>query len=157
MAIKGKLQQTLANEKNFISNASNFASLIFHHFDAVSWAGFYFISNNHLVIGPFQGKMACVRIPISEGVCGSAARNKRTIIVPDVHKFPGYIPCDPTANSEMVVPITFNDKVIGVFDLDSPIYNRFTKMEAEFISQLLDVLLQNSLIDPLLKYYETVG
>lgn len=153
-SIKGKLHQILANEKNFIANASNFVSLVYHNFDAVNWVGFYFLSNNHLVLGPFQGKVACVRISINEGVCGSAARNKRTIIVPDVHKFPGYIPCDPTANSEMVVPVLYKNKLIGVFDLDSPIYNRFTEKESEFISELLEVLLLNSIVEPLLNYYE---
>ncbi|MEJ5285711.1 MAG: Free methionine-(R)-sulfoxide reductase, contains GAF domain [Candidatus Kapaibacterium sp.] len=155
--IKGKLHQTLGNEKNFISNASNFVSLVYHNFDAVSWAGFYFLSNEHLVLGPFQGKSACVRIPISQGVCGSAARNKKTIIVPDVHKFPGYIPCDPTANSEMVIPVIYKNKLIGVFDLDSPIYNRFTQQESELISELLEVLLFNSIVEPLIRYYESTA
>ncbi|MCX7909009.1 MAG: GAF domain-containing protein [Ignavibacteria bacterium] len=157
VVIKEKLMNFLTNENNFVTNASNFTSLIFHYFDSVSWAGFYFLSNNNLVLGPYQGKIACVRIPISDGVCGSSVRGKRTIIVPDVHKFPGYIPCDPTANSEMVVPVLYQKKVIGVFDLDSPIYNRFTETESKFVSELLELLINNSKVEPVIQYYEAVG
>lgn len=155
--LKEKLMNFIANENNFVSNASNFASLVFHSFDSISWAGFYFVTNNYLILGPYQGKVACVRIPISDGVCGSSVRNKKTIIVPDVHKFPGYIPCDPTANSEMVVPVLYQRKVIGVFDIDSPIYNRFTESEANFIAEALNILVNNSAIEQFLHYYETVG
>jgi GAF domain-containing protein len=154
--IKEKLLDFTSTERNLIANASNFSSLIFHHFDSVNWAGFYFVSNNDLVLGPYQGKIACVRIPISKGVCGASVRNKKTIIVPDVHKFPGYIPCDPSANSEMVVPVLFEDKVIGVFDLDSPTYNRFNEAEAMFITELLGILIANSKVEPLLQYYENI-
>ncbi len=154
LAIKEKLENILGDEKNFITNASNFASLIFHNLNGVNWAGFYFISNENLVLGPFQGKIACTRIPISEGVCGSCVKAKKAVIVPDVHKFPGYIPCDPSANSEMVIPVIYKNKIIGVFDIDSPIYNRFNEMEAEFISSLLEILMKSSSVDSIITYYE---
>ncbi len=153
--IKDRMMNLLAKENNFVSNSCNFCSLIFYNFDSISWAGFYFISNGNLVLGPYQGKIACVRIPINEGVCGSTVRSRKPIIVPDVHKFPGYIPCDPTANSEMVVPVFYKGKVIGVFDLDSPIYNRFNESESKFISELLDILVSKSRVEPFIQYYET--
>jgi len=153
--LKNKLNNIIGNEKNFVANSSNFASLIYHQLDGITWAGFYFLANEHLVLGPYIGKVACVRIPISEGVCGSAARNRKPIIVPDVHKFPGYIPCDPSANSELVVPLFYNNSVIGVFDLDSSIYNRFTEFEANLISELLAILIKKSLVQPFLDYYGT--
>jgi GAF domain-containing protein len=151
--LKNKLNNIIGNEKNFIANASNFASLIFHQLDGVTWAGFYFLANEHLILGPYVGKVACVRISITEGVCGSAARNRKPVIVPDVHKFPGYIPCDPSANSELVVPLFFNNSVIGVFDIDSSMYGRFTEFEANLISDLLAILVKKSLIKPILDYY----
>lgn len=152
--LKNKLKDIIGSEKNFVANASNFASLIYHQLDGVSWAGFYFLANNHLVLGPYIGKVACVRIPVSEGVCGSAVRTRKTIIVPDVHKFPGYLPCDPSANSELVVPIFYNNSVIGVFDIDSANYNRFSDYEANLVSNLLEILVESSLVNPLIKYYE---
>ncbi len=155
LSIKNKLKDIIGSEKNFVANASNFATFIYHQFDGVSWAGFYFLANDHLVLGPYIGKVACVRIPVSEGVCGAAFRNRKTIIVPDVHKFPGYIPCDPSANSELVVPIFYNDSVIGVFDIDSTIYNRFNDYEANLVSILLEILMESSLVNPLIKYYES--
>lgn len=154
LVIKEKLINILRDEKNFITNASNFASLIYHNLNGVNWAGFYFISNENLVLGPYQGKIACTRIPISDGVCGSCIRTRKPIIVPDVHKFPGYIPCDPSANSEMVLPVIYRNKIIGVFDLDSSIYNRFNEIEAEFISSLLEILMNCSSVDSIITYYE---
>lgn len=151
--LKNKLNNIIGYEKNFIVNASNFASLIFHQLDGVTWAGFYFLANEHLILGPYVGKVACFRISITEGVCGSAARKRKPVIVPDVHKFPGYIPCDPSANSELVVPLFFNNSVIGVFDIDSSMYGRFTEFEANLISDLLAILVKKSLIKPILDYY----
>lgn len=154
LVIKEKLINIIGNEKNFITNASNFASLIYNNLNGINWAGFYFLSNEHLVLGPYQGKIACTRIPVSDGVCGSCFRSKKAIIVPDVHKFPGYIPCDPSANSEMVLPVFYKNKIIGVFDIDSPIYNRFSDTEAEFISSLLEILINSSSVDSIITYYE---
>ncbi|MGQ9818706.1 MAG: GAF domain-containing protein [Candidatus Kapaibacteriales bacterium] len=147
------LQQIFGGEKNFIANASNFASLIYYNMEDISWAGFYFASGKDLILGPHQGKTACVQIAIANGVCGAAYRAKKYILVYDVHNFPGYIPCDPTANSELVVPIFFGDKVIGVFDLDSPSLNRFSNQDVIIIDYLLNILVSSSDIEPLLNYY----
>ncbi len=153
LVLKERLVQLIANERNFLANASNFVSLVFNSFDSVNWAGFYFIAKSDLVLGPYQGKSACVRIPIGSGVCGTSARKQTPIIVDDVHRYPGYIPCDPTANSEMVVPVFFNQSIIGVLDLDSPIFKRFTTKDAEIISSLLHFLINKSDVKPLLEYY----
>jgi GAF domain-containing protein len=151
--LREMLIQLIGSERNFLANSSNFVSLIYHNFDGVNWVGFYFASSGDLVLGPHQGKSACVRIPIGSGVCGTAVKKRTPIIVDDVHRYPGYIPCDPTANSEMVVPVLFNHSVIGVFDLDSPIIKRFTTKDAEIISDLLNLLISKSVVKPLLDYY----
>lgn len=151
--LKEIFQRTLGNEQNFIANASNFSAIVFYDMEGVSWAGFYFLSGNDLVLGPHQGKTACVRIPLTNGVCGVSFRNRKPIIVADVHNFPGYIPCDPIANSELVVPIFYNNSIIGVFDIDSPRYNRFTNNDVSIINELLKVLITSSDVEPLLTYY----
>lgn len=151
--LKDTLQQIIGCEKNFVANASNFVSLIFHNMEDVSWAGFYFASGKDLVLGPHQGKTACVRISIASGVCGASYRNKRYILVDNVHNFPGYIPCDPTANSELVVPVYYGNEVIGVFDLDSLRFNRFSSQDAIIIDSLLSILVSSSDIEPLLNCY----
>lgn len=147
------LYRIIGSEKNFIANASNFSSMIFHNLEGVNWAGFYFASGQDLVLGPFQGKTACVRIPIDNGVCGASFRKKIPILVSDVHNFPGYIPCDPSANSELVVPVLYKNDVIGVFDLDSPRFNRFSSQDVEIINELLSILISSSEVEPLLVYY----
>ncbi|MCX7880218.1 MAG: GAF domain-containing protein [Ignavibacteria bacterium] len=151
---KEKLLQIISNERNFVANAGNFASLVYHNLSSISWAGFYFVSNQHLILGPFMGKVPCVRIKITEGVCGASVRTKKPIIVPDVHKFPGYIPCDPTANSELVLPVFYQGNVVGVFDLDSQLYNRFTENDAKNLSSLLKYVIDYSNVRPFLDYYE---
>lgn len=151
--LKERLIRLIANERNFLANSSNFVSLIYHNLDAINWSGFYFIASGDLVLGPYQGKSACVRIPVGSGVCGAAVKKQTPIIVDDVHRYPGYIPCDPTANSEMVVPVLFNHSPIGVLDLDSPIFQRFTTKDAEIISDLLNLLINKSDVKPLLDYY----
>ncbi len=152
--LKEKLLQFVAKEKNFLANACNFAALVFHNLEGVNWSGFYFLCGEELILGPYQGKAACVRININTGVCGSAVRTKKAIIVDDVHKFPGYIPCDPTANSEMVVPVSYDGKIIGVFDLDSPNFKRFSIREADLIESLLKILISNSDVQKFLSYYD---
>jgi L-methionine (R)-S-oxide reductase len=134
----------LANEPDRIAKAANFASLVFHGVPDLNWAGFYFYDGTELVVGPFQGKPACVRIAIGKGVCGTAAATRQSQLVPDVHTFAGHIACDSASNSEIVVPLIKNDVLIGVWDVDSPTINRFEPedlqgMEAlakEFISSL---------------------
>ena len=134
----------LANEPDRIAKAANFASLVFHGVPDLNWAGFYFYDGTELVVGPFQGKPACVRIAIGKGVCGTAAATRQSQLVPDVHAFAGHIACDSASNSEIVVPLIKNDVLIGVWDVDSPTINRFEPedlqgmeaLAAEFIHAL---------------------
>ena len=112
-------------ERDAIANAANLASLLFYGLDDLNWAGFYFLKGDVLVLGPFQGKPACVRIEMGKGVCGTAAATRETLVVADVHEFPGHIACDVASNSEIVVPLIRDGRVIGVLDIDSPQRNRF--------------------------------
>jgi len=115
----------LAGERDRIANAANLSALVYHALPALNWAGFYFFDGTELVVGPFQGLPACVRIPLDKGVCGAAARTRETQRVADVHAFPGHIACDSASRSEVVVPLVRDDELIGVFDLDSPEPDRF--------------------------------
>ena len=115
----------LAGERDRIANAANLSALVYHALPSLNWAGFYFYDGNELVVGPFQGLPACVRIPLDKGVCGAAARTRQTQRVADVHAFPGHIACDAASRSEVVVPLVRDDELIGVFDLDSPDPDRF--------------------------------
>jgi L-methionine (R)-S-oxide reductase len=125
-----------AGERDPWANAANAAALVFEALPDVNWAGFYFLRGGELVVGPFQGRVACVRIPLGQGVCGSAAERRETLIVPDVHAFPGHIACDVASNSEIVVPLVSGTKLIGVLDLDSPSYGRFTSADARLLEAL---------------------
>ena len=115
----------MAEETNLIANLANLSALLFMELEDVNWAGFYLYENNELVLGPFQGLPACIRIPVGRGVCGTAASTLQTQLVTDVHDFPGHIACDAASNSEVVVPIVVNGKLIGVLDIDSPSIGRF--------------------------------
>jgi L-methionine (R)-S-oxide reductase len=122
------LEQTralLTGERDFLANCANLSSLIFHTVPDLNWAGFYFYRDSELVLGPFQGKPARVRIALGRGVCGTAAAERRTVIVADVHKFPGHIACDSASNAEIVVPLIANERRLGVLDLDSRRHGRF--------------------------------
>ena len=112
----------LAGEQDLMANAANTSALLFDALPDLNWAGFYFLrgSRSELVVGPFQGKPACVRIPLGKGVCGTAAATRKTIVVPDVHEFPGHIACDAASQSEIVVPLLRGDALLGVLDIDSP-------------------------------------
>jgi len=112
-------------ENDIIANMANISALLFNSLDSVSWAGFYRIIDQELVLGPFQGKVACIRIPMSKGVCGSAAFENMTQRIDDVHQFSGHIACDAQSNSEIVIPITYNNEVIAVLDIDSTEFSRF--------------------------------
>jgi GAF domain-containing protein len=113
-------------ETDAIANAANLSALIYHGLPELNWAGFYLLKGEgELVLGPFQGKPACIRIPLGRGVCGTAAQRRETMLVPDVHAFPGHIACDAASRSELVVPLLRDGRVIGVLDLDSPLPNRF--------------------------------
>lgn len=118
-------QALLHGERDRIANAANLASLIYHALPDLNWVGFYFYDGNELVVGPFQGLPACVRIPLAKGVCGAAARTRQTQRVEDVNAFPGHIACDSASRSELVVPLYQGDTLLGVFDLDSPLPARF--------------------------------
>lgn len=120
----------LEEERDPIANAANVAAVLYHEMPALNWAGFYYLRDGELVLGPFQGRPACVRIGMGKGVCGSAAAQRSTIVVPDVEAFPGHIACDSRSRSEVVVPILRDDRLIGVLDLDSPELRRFDERDA---------------------------
>jgi len=127
----------IADEADFIANAANFSSLVYHSLPELNWAGFYLFDGVELVVGPFQGKPACVRIALGRGVCGTAARERRTQVVPDVEAFPGHIACDSASRSEIVVPLVAKDgALIGVWDVDSPVPGRFDDEDARGMEAL---------------------
>jgi len=126
----------LEGERDPIANAANIAALLWHGLPDLNWAGFYFMKGRELVLGPFQGKPACVRIAVGKGVCGTAVVRKAPVLVPDVHAFPGHIACDSASNSELVVPLMRSDEAIGVLDLDSPLFDRFDEDDAAFCVEL---------------------
>ena len=136
-----QLAALIAGEPDPIANAANMAALIYHGLPNLNWAGFYFRDGVELVLGPFQGKPACVRIPIGKGVCGTAAARGTTVLVPDVHDFPGHIACDPASRSELVIPLIENGDVLGVLDLDSPLPARFDELDRDGCEQLVALLL----------------
>jgi L-methionine (R)-S-oxide reductase len=123
--LRSQLTGLLSGEADAIANAANTAALLYHSLPDVNWAGFYFLKGSELVLGPFQGKPACVRIPLGKGVCGSAAEGRQSIVVADVDAFPGHIACDTASRSELVVPLLKDGALIGVLDLDSPMPGRF--------------------------------
>ena len=133
----------LAGESNEIARAANFAALIYHGVPDLNWAGFYFFDGTELVVGPFQGKPACVRIALGRGVCGAAATSGKTQRVQDVHAFPGHIACDSASNSEIVVPMFKGGALLGVWDVDSPTLNRFDADDQAGMEALVHVFLSN--------------
>ena len=134
-----QLLSLLKGEHDLIANAANFSALLFNSLPNVNWAGFYFLHGEELVLGPFQGNPACVRIPLGKGVCGVAAQQCETIIVPNVHEFPGHIACDVASNAEIVVPLFDGERLLGVLDLDSPLIGRFDDQDAEGLNELATV------------------
>jgi L-methionine (R)-S-oxide reductase len=130
----------IADETSLIANAANFSSLVFNSLEGLNWAGFYFFDGKELVVGPFQGKPACVRIALGKGVCGTAAQTQVTQVVRDVHEFPGHIACDSASQSEIVVPlITADGALVGVWDVDSPLIARFDEEDAKGMEALCKV------------------
>ena len=134
-----QLQSIIDKDLPLISNLSN-ASSVLNQLPNINWCGFYLVSGNRLVLGPFQGDVACTVIPFDKGVCGYAYRTKKTIIVDDVNKFEGHIACSTQSKSEIVTPIIKNNEVKAVIDIDSPIYNRFTKEDQELLEETADIL-----------------
>ncbi len=138
------LRALLAGEADPIANAANTAALLFGALPGINWAGFYFLRGRELVLGPFQGKPACVRIALGRGVCGTAAERRTTIVVPDVHEFPGHIACDALSRSEVVVPLIGAGGLLGVLDIDSPEPGRFDDEDARGLERLAALLLAAS-------------
>src|SRR5262245_39159471 len=140
--LAAQLSALLAGERDLIANAANFSALIFQALPDLNWAGFYFLKDGELVLGPFQGQPACVRIKLGQGVCGAGAAKCETVIVPNVHEFPGHIACDSASNSEIVVPLRKDSRFIGVLDLDSPMFARFDTDDAEGLQRLAQIFVE---------------
>ena len=150
-----QLAGLLTGERDLIANTANFSSLVYLMLLDLNWAGFYFLRGNDLVLGPFQGKPACVRIPVTpspRGVCGNAAFHRKTYVVEDVHEFPGHIACDSASNAEIVIPLIVGSKMIGVLDIDSPKLSRFDDEDREGLEAMVATLLTmtdfNLIINP---------
>jgi GAF domain-containing protein len=138
-----ELAALLAGESDKVANAANTAAAIYHSLPDLNWAGFYFLHGQELVLGPFQGKPACVRIAVGRGVCGTAAAERRSVLVTDVHAFPGHIACDADSRSELVVPLLRDGNVLGVLDLDSPTPGRFTETDRAGCEALAAILVHH--------------
>ena len=137
-----QLKGLLGDESNLIANMANFSALVYTNLDNVNWAGFYLAEDNQLVLGPFQGNPACIRIDFGKGVCGTAAATGEVQVVEDVHAFAGHIACDAASNSELVVPFYQGNELIGVFDIDSPDLSRFDDEDAAGVQALVEILQQ---------------
>jgi len=142
--LEAQARALLEGERDPTANAANLAALLYHSLPHLNWAGFYWLRGRELVLGPFQGKPACVRIALGKGVCGTAARDRVTIIVPDVEKFPGHIACDAASRSEIVVPVVRGTELLGVLDLDSPVVARFDAQDAAGLEALARVYVDAS-------------
>lgn len=129
----------ISDESDVIANMANISALLFDTLSDVNWVGFYRVVSDELVLGPFQGKVACIRIPINKGVCGTAAGESKTVRVANVHDFSGHIACDANSNSEIVIPLIINGKVIAVLDVDSPIYERFDEDDQTGLENIINV------------------
>lgn len=144
------LRSLIGGVPHLVANLANASALLYEKLDRLNWAGFYLIEDEKLVLNAFQGKVACIEIPIGRGVCGSAVAERKTLVVPDVHKFPGHIACDGASNSEIVIPLFKSDEIFGVLDIDSPMFDRFDDNDKvgleEFASILSSELQKNNLI-----------
>ena len=139
--LRQALESLIAGERNLIANLANASALLYANLTSVNWVGFYLYDGHELVVGPFQGRPACVRIALGRGVCGTAAQTGRTLLVPDVHTFPGHIACDAASNAELVVPMLQGTRLLGVLDIDSPLKNRFRDSDARGIETLVQTLI----------------
>jgi L-methionine (R)-S-oxide reductase len=142
--LASQLTALLYSEHNRIANAANMSAFLFMSVPDLNWAGFYFMQDGELVVGPFQGKPACVRIAVGDGVCGTAVAERRSILVEDVHAFPGHIACDVGSESELVVPLFKNGEIIGVLDLDSPRLARFDAEDQAGMERLVEIFVSAS-------------
>jgi len=143
--LAASLRALLEGERDLVANAANMAALLFWSLPQLNWAGFYLVEpgRGDLLLGPFQGKPACVRIPVGRGVCGTAAVRRETLVVPDVHAFAGHIACDSASNSEAVVPIVRDGQLLGVLDLDSPVHARFDEQDARGLEALVRIFVES--------------
>lgn len=135
-----QIESLIRDESDLIANLANTASALKFAFPSFSWVGFYVNRSGELVLGPFQGKPACVRIQMGRGVCGTAAQEKKTIIVPSVYEFPGHIFCDPDSKSEIVVPLLSDNEVLGVLDVDSALFNTFDTVDQRFLEEIASMI-----------------
>lgn len=138
-----QLNSLLEGETNQIANLANTSALLNQFLDQINWVGFYLMQDGELVLGPFQGLPACVTIQVGKGVCGTAVKERKSQLVPDVHQFPGHIACDPKSQSEIVIPMIKNGEVIGVLDIDSPIKNRFDEEDQKHLERFVDNLMKH--------------
>lgn len=138
-----QLKALIDGEQDLIANLSNTSALLNQHLHDINWVGFYLFKEGELVLGPFQGKPACIRIAIGKGVCGTAIERKETMVVPNVHEFPGHIVCDEVSNSEIVVPIFTEKEIIGVLDVDSPVLKRFDEIDKKYLEQVVQILINH--------------
>jgi L-methionine (R)-S-oxide reductase len=145
-----QLSHLLAGERDWLANLANTASHLYHSLDDVNWAGFYLMKGGELVLGPFLGKPACVRIPVGKGVCGTAVAEDRTVLVEDVLAFPGHIACDAASRSEIVIPLRASGRIIGVLDIDSPVKARFDETDRSYLEQYAEILVKSTDWSPLL-------
>ncbi|MBA4492872.1 GAF domain-containing protein [Paenactinomyces guangxiensis] len=145
-----QLEHLLEGEKDWLANLANTASHLYHSLDQVNWAGFYLLKEGELVLGPFMGQPACVRIAVGRGVCGAAVAEDETQRVEDVHQFPGHIACDASTRSEIVIPLRVDGKIIGVLDIDSPVKKRFDTLDQKYLEEYANILLRNTDWTPLL-------
>ena len=137
-----QVKSLLAHEEDFVANMANCAALLYHTLPHLNWVGFYILREDVLVVGPFQGKPACVRIPLGKGVCGTAAEHQETIRVDNVRQYPGHIACDEASQSEIVIPLLKDGRLIGVLDLDSPILDRFDAEDAAGLEQIVAIFIE---------------
>lgn len=138
---RSMVRAIISDEPDIIANMANVAAVLWQSMDDINWVGFYRVVEQELVLGPFQGKPACIRIPLGRGVCGTSVADNKVIRVADVHEFDGHIACDAATNSEIVLPLELNGKVIAVLDIDSPKYNRFSEVDEKQLSKLVDDIL----------------
>lgn len=138
-----QLKALIEGEQDIIANLSNASALLNQFLHDINWVGFYLWKEEELVLGPFQGLPACIRIPYGKGVCGAAIEKKQTMLIENVHEFPGHIACDPKSQSEIVVPMIVNGEIYGVLDIDSPILHRFDELDQNYLEQFVEVLLEN--------------
>ncbi|PZM61873.1 GAF domain-containing protein [Paenibacillus dendritiformis] len=143
-----QLLALIEGEPNLIANLANASALLWQGLKEINWAGFYLMdeSREELVLGPFQGLPACIRIPLGRGVCGAAAREQRTLVVPDVHAFPGHIACDAASRSEIVVPMMKDGRLVGVLDIDSPVTDRFQEPDREALEKMVEALMREAIL-----------